>query len=583
MEEKSIQDYLAAFKRCRSAFVWIFSGILTLSLLVALLIPPTYRSSATILIEEQEIPTELVRSTITTYAAQRLQMINQRVMTRANLEKIIHKFDLYPKERQKLTSEEVIEKMRKDLDFAPISAEVIDPRTGQPSKATIAFSLTYDGRNPELVQRVASEVTSLYLEENLKQRTQKTAETSSFLQEEAKHMAEYVSQVESRLADFKQQHIHSLPEQKELNFQFRDRTENEISQIDNQLRSLEERRFYLDAQMAQVEPLSPVMTATGERSYSPNARLKALKAEYTHLVAMYADKHPDVVKLRQEIDALTKEIGGGDDSTEQARELQERQRELAKLSERYSSGHPDVVKLKRHVDSLEQSVRQARALGAVREAAEAKPDNPAYITLQTQRDTTIQEMAALSKRQQELRAKLNQYERRLSETPDVERQYLELLRDYENASAKYRELKAKELEANIAEQLEKKSKGERFSIIEPPMLPEKPVKPNRTAIGFLGFVLAVAGGLAYVLLNESMDKSVRGMKAVIALTGQAPLAVVPFLESDDVVSAKKRRWLVAASAFVAIILIALLLIHWLWTPLDVLWFRGLRKMDQVIG
>jgi len=158
-----------------------------------------------------------------------------------------------------------------------------------------------------------------------------------------------------------------------------------------------------------------------------------------------------------------------------------------------------------------------------------------------------------------------------------------LLRDYENASAKYRELKAKELEANIAEQLEKKSKGERFSIIEPPMLPEKPVKPNRTAIGFLGFVLAVAGGLAYVLLNESMDKSVRGMKAVIALTGQAPLAVIPFLESDDVVSAKKRRWLVAASAFVAIILIALLLIHWLWTPLDVLWFRGLRKMDQVIG
>jgi uncharacterized protein involved in exopolysaccharide biosynthesis len=178
---------------------------------------------------------------------------------------------------------------------------------------------------------------------------------------------------------------------------------------------------------------------------------------------------------------------------------------------------------------------------------------------------------------------LNQYEKRLSETPDIERQYLELLRDYENASAKYRDLKAKELEANIAEQLEKKSKGERFSIIEPPMLPEKPVKPNRTAIGFLGFVLAVAGGLGYVLLAESMDKSVRGMKAVIALTGQPPLAVVPFLESDDATKAKKRRWLIAFLIFLAIIALALLLIHWLWTPLDVLWFRGLRKMDQVVG
>ncbi len=583
MEEKNLQDYIAAFKRYRVPFAWIVATILTLSLLVALLIPPTYRSNATILIEEQEIPTELVRSTITTYAAQRLQMINQRVMTRANLEKIITKFDLYADDRKKMTSEEIIDQMRNDLQFAPISAEVIDPRTGQPSKATIAFSLSYDGRNPDLVQRVASEVTSLYLEENLKQRTQKTAETSNFLAEEAKHMAEYVSQVEARFADFKQQHIHSLPDQKEMNFQFRDRTENEISQIDNQVKSLEERKFYLEAQMAQVEPLSPVMSATGERSYSPNARLKSLKAEYTHLVSIYADKHPDVVKLRQEIDALTKEIGGGDDSAELARELQERQQELATLSERYSGTHPDVVKLRKHVEKLEQTVRQASARDAVRDAAEAKPDNPAYLALQIQRDTTVQEIASQRQRQQELRAKLNQYEKRLSETPDIERQYLELLRDYENASAKYRDLKAKELEANIAEQLEKKSKGERFSIIEPPMLPEKPVKPNRTAIGFLGFVLAVAGGMGYVLLAESMDKSVRGMKAVIALTGQAPLAVVPFLESDDATKAKKRRWLIAFLIFLAIIALALLLIHWLWTPLDVLWFRGLRKMDQVVG
>lgn len=177
--------------------------------------------------------------------------------------------------------------------------------------------------------------------------------------------------------------------------------------------------------------------------------------------------------------------------------------------------HGFRVKLKKHVETLEQAVNHASARLAGRKIAESHPDNPAYITLQTQRDTTVQDMAALQKRKQELRAKLTQYEKRLSETPDVERQYLELVRDYENASAKYRDLKAKEMEANIAEQLEKKSKGERFSIVEPPMLPEKPVRPNRIAIGVLGFVLSLAGSLGYVLLNENMDKSIRGMKSVI--------------------------------------------------------------------
>ncbi|QSA97588.1 GNVR domain-containing protein [Methylococcus sp. EFPC2] len=579
MEEKDFQDYIAAFKRNKAQFTLIFGGVIGFSLLIALFWPATYRSSATILIEEQEIPTELVKSTITTYAAQRLQMINQRVMTRANLEKIIEKFDLYADERKKSPTEEVIEKMRKDLDFEPISAEVIDPRTGQPSKATIAFSLAYDGRNPELVQQVANEITSLYLEENLKSRTQKTAETSDFLSEEATQMSEYVAQVERKLADFKEQHIHNLPEQKDLNLQFMDRTERDINEVDTQLRSLEERKLYLEGQLAQIQPESPIASSTGERIMSSVDRLKALQTEYLSLSSKYSDKHPDVVKMRQEIEALTRETGGGDSSVDQVKQLTQLRGELASLSDKYAANHPDVIKLNKQIKALEDSIARQETGRKARKVAAAQPDNPAYITLQAQRDSITQDIAALGKKRLELKAKLADYEKRLSETPDVERQYLSLVRDYENASAKYRELKAKEMEAQIAQQLEKKSKGERFSIIEPPLLPEKPVKPNRLAIAFLGLVLAIASGSGYVLLRETLDKSVRGLKGVVALTGVPPLAVIPLFETDVEVDEQKRRRFVAILVGTGVLVAAVLLVHLLWTPLDVLWFRLLRKLD----
>jgi len=583
MEEKELQDYIAAFKRHKTRFAWIAGSILGLSLLIAFFFPATYRSTAIILIEEQEIPTELVRSTITTYAAQRLQTINQRVMTRANLEKIIQKFNLYEKERKRKTTEEVIEDMREDIAFEPISAEVIDPRTGQPSKAIIAFSLSYDGRDPELVQRVANEITSLYLEENLKSRTQKTAETSDFLKEEAKQMGEYVSQVERKLSAFKEKHLNSLPEQKEMNLQFLDRTERDLLDIDNQVRALEERKFYLDGQLAQIKPESPMMSSTGERIVSPQDRLKALQTEYLSLASKYSEKHPDVAKMRQEIDALTKETGGADSGLDQVKELTKLRTELAAMTEKYSEDHPDVAKLKKQVAALEAEINKQGTNKVARKIAASQPENPAYITLQVQRDGIDQDLSAQVKKRQELKNKINEYEKRLVETPDVERQYLEVFRDYENSSAKYRELKAKEMEAEIAEQLEKKSKGERFSIIEPPLLPEKPVKPNRLAFGFLGFILSVAGAAGYILIMETMDKSVRGMKAVSVLTGYPPIAVIPFFETDEERVEHNRNMLLAAGIAVGVIVLAVLLIHWLWIPLDVLWFRGLRKLDNMTG
>lgn len=583
MEEKGLHDYMAGFKRSKSQFAAILTGILFLTLLLAVLLPPTYRSTATILIEEQEIPPELVRSTITTYATQRLQMISQRVMTRSNLNKIIEKFDLYADARHRLTEEEIIKRMRDDIALDTISADIIDPRTGRPSTATIAFTLAYDSRNPDLAQRVANEITSLYLEENLKTRTQRTAETSDFLKEETRQMGDYVSVLEKKLADFKEQNLNSLPEQKQINIELMDRTERELMQIDNEILSLEDRKFYLDGQLAQIKPDVPVISSTGERILSPQDRLKSLKTEYLAMVSRYSDKHPDVVKARLEIASLKMDAGDSDSGLEMAKHLAQLDGQLVSLREKYSENHPDIVNLRKQISALEAELRKAQTTRAVRDIAASQPENPAYITLQAQRDGTLQDLRVLRQRREEVKAKLGAYESRLLQSPKVERQYLELVRDYENATARYRELRAKAMEAEVAEQLEKKSKGERFSIIEPPLLPEKPIKPNRPAIAFLGVMLAIAGGFGYVLLIENMDKSIRGAKLITGLAGGPPLAVIPYFETDEDISQQQKMRSVGMLAGLGFILLILALVHWLWIPLDVLWFRGLRKMDSLLS
>lgn len=581
MEEKQLSDYLAAFRRHRRAFAAISAGLLILCLVVTALLPSVYRSAATILIEEQEIPPELVRSTITSFAAQRLQTINQRVMTRANLLGIIDKYGLYADKRRRETTEEIIERMRDDIAFQTISAEVIDPRSGHPTTATIAFSLSFDGHDPGLAQKVTNEITNLYLEENLKSRTQKTAEATDFLKSEVEQMGAAAAELEKKLSAFKESNIDALPEQKPLIAQSMERVEAELKQLDLEIRALQERNFLVDSQLAQVSPESPVYSS-GEHVSTPAERLKALRTAYITLSAKYAEKHPDVVKMRQEIEALEKKTGAADPAADQAKYLGELRAERARLAEKYAAGHPDRVALDKRIAALEYSLANRPktprpALGL----ADSEADNPAYLALLAQRESNALEISGLSQRRTELRAKLVDYEHRQQRTPEVERQYMSLARDWENAAVRYRELKAKLAEAQIGEQLERKSKGERFSVVEPPLMPEKPIKPNRPALAVLGLVLALAAGGGYVLLRETLDASVRKAGHILALAGAPPLAVIPHFDVDDQGPARTRRRLMMVAALLGASLLALALLHWLWIPLDVLWFRGLRKLGTM--
>ena len=192
-----------------------------LAILVALLLPSIYESSSTILIEEQQIPQEFVKSTVTGFADQRIQSLTQQILSRVKLWEIIQQFNLYPEMREKFTREEIIEKMRDDIKLDTISAEVAagqqKKRSSNRPEVTIAFSIAYRGKDPGTVQKVAGTLASLYLEQNLKTREAQAQSTTQFLEAELKQLQERIKTLGDKITAFKGQHEGLLPEQQEFN------------------------------------------------------------------------------------------------------------------------------------------------------------------------------------------------------------------------------------------------------------------------------------------------------------------------------------------------------------------------------
>lgn len=524
-EVKTIHDYLDIVKRRRWAIIIPACAIFFLAFVVTLVLPRIYQSTSTILIEEQDIPPEYVRTTVTGYAEQRLQSISQRVMSSQNLNRVIDRFRLYPELKKKLTGDEVIDIMRKDIRFAAISVDVVDrSRGGSPTPMTIAFTLSYEGRNPQTVQQVANILASLYLEENLKVRKERATEASKFLNDETVTLQEQLAQVDAKIARFKEKHVDELPELMNINIQTLDRVERDADMLKQQLRTAKERQGYLQSQLAGI----PVDASSQDRIL-----LKELKAKLVQLKSTYSDKHPDVKKMKTEI---------------------------AELDRKVKAAPPNILK------------------GGQRFQPDDQPDNPAYVAYSAQLSSVQAEIATLQRQIADLERKRNDYYKRIEASPKVEEEYKLLMAERNNIQAKFDELMKKTMEARVAQGLEKEQMGERFTIIDPARLPEKPVKPNVPAILLIGLFLGAGAGVGTAALKEYNDRSVRDPKALADLMRLPVLVTVPVIvTARDVLRQRILRKRVVTIAIAACV-IFLILFHFFVMDLVILWARLTRRL-----
>jgi len=576
--ETSPFDIGAFINRRRILMTWIFTATFIVGLLVTLLLPSVYRSMATILIEQQEIPEDLVRSTVTSFADQRIEMISQRVMTTTNLWGIIEKFNLYADERRREPREYIIENMRSDIDRKVISADVVDPRSGRPVQATIAFSIAFDAESPIMAQRVANELTSLFLKENIKTRSAMADQTEKFLSEEAEKLKSQIEEMGGRIAEFKASNLDSLPEVQALNLSTLQRIEQELRDADRDYASLDERRIFLEGELAKLSPHDRMITDSGAAVMSPLGRLKMLETQRLQLLSQYSASHPDVKRADREIVALRTQLGYGTNAKIAAEQFVIARDALTVARKRYGELHPEVKRLQRELEVIEAT--QHESVGSQTAASEStlfEPDSAAYMQTRASLNALELQQKTLLEKKSQLHKERTDYDRRLAMAPEVEKSYRELLAEIDSATLKFNEIKAKQSEAKLAQALETEQKGERFTLIEPPLEPETPVSPKRMVLSLTSFLIAVSLAIGVGYLLETMDQSIRSAGAIERIAGQAPLAVIPYIRTDAESQRSRTQWFATGIALLLGLSILILSVHLFYKPLDVLYYITMRK------
>jgi uncharacterized protein involved in exopolysaccharide biosynthesis len=536
----TFKDYQAILKRRAVLFLTITGALLTIGIAIAFGLPPVYQAEGLILVEQQEVPEHLVRSTVTGYADERLRIITQRVMTRDTLVGLMDKYGLYPDQRE-LSLDERVGEMRADILVEPVQSDLLLREISR-AETTIAFTVSFSYGDPVIARDLANELVQLYLNENRRVREELAAETSAFLARQAAELADVIAAKEAELAEFQRKHAGALPERSDLNLQLLDRTEREALDNERDIRTLREKVGLLESELSQLSPYATIVDEKGDPVLSPFDRLKVLQREYLRLTATYSPDHPDVLRTRREMDGLSAQTGQPAMPRSLLQfDLENRRKELAGLRERYSDDHPDVARAERAVANVQELIAQTPVSQPVR-APSLQADNPVYLQKQSALEGARIELRAALERSRDLQAKLSDFETRLTRTPEVEREYRELSRGYEELVAEYGNIQAKQREAELALSLESQAMGERFTLLEPPLLPRLPASPNRIAVLFLSLVIAFVAGVAAVAFVESSDSRVRGARDVLELFEAPPLAYVPYIANTaDLRSLAVRR------------------------------------------
>lgn len=573
-EVKGFAEHFGGFKRHIKLAIATFTVIMVFGVGFAVSLPDVYRASAFILVEEQEIPEEIVRSTVTTYTTRQLTTLNEKILTLSNLVGLIEEFDLYQQERRSTPVELLALEMRQKISVDTQQRDSVGAN-GLPSLYVVGFSISFEDENPEVTKQVVDELAARYLEGNLRVRSEQTAETEQFLASEIERLEEQITELEGELVVFKEENAETLPSLSSSNMQMMIRADQDLMNIERGRAALNENRLSIEAQMATVDPTSAVRLADGSVALSPQDQLKALQTQLSIYESKYSDNHPDVIAARRDIASLKERFGIDVDLVQLDENIAVTKADLAVAQEKYSDQHPDVIGLRATLAQLE-----AERASAEQRQMESKtvPDNPAYISLQTAMAKLDAEEKALDMQEAEMRSRMTEYERRLMETPKVEKELAALSRKLSSTSNRYWVLRDKQFAAQMGVTLENQNKGEQMLLIEPARVPLRPFKPNRPAIITLTFLFALVAGVGITQLADALDKSIRDSAGIISVQGVAPLVEIPYIfnEAELAQSMKMRKMAIAAAP--AGVLLLIVAVHFTLQPLDVLFYAVAARL-----
>jgi uncharacterized protein involved in exopolysaccharide biosynthesis len=537
----SLQDVTDLFRRR-----WRLMGGITLSTFLASAVTAyslgnLYRATAEIDIQCPEI-TDVPGVACGEFdRSQRVDRLNDRVMSRENLAALIEKHNLYPEERGDGPPTSVIREMRPNVKVE-LTLDEDDPRSRQPGEI-MGFTVSYFYREPAATRDVTRELAALFVRESAQRSEAAVNSAEVVLQRQLETLRKRLQDQEALLAQFQTRNPGAMPEDRDFNRIQLERKQTELEGIDRQIRDLDGQLQILANQIANTEPYIGATDLAGGGAVDSLESCRAVQAQFRDLLARYSAQHPDVIQTRRQLEQVCGATGTG---LREAIELQlaTRRAELAELRRGLPAEHPDVRRLERMVESLEENLASAPI-----EDTSRAPDNPVYVQLAIRQQSLRSEVGALRGRRDALVTQIASLEGRLQIAPEVERELKELTRGYEQAKKAF-----DEAERNLID-LSRERLAETWVLHKDASLPYKPAFPNRPLILIIGLLLGLTLAAITILAIEALDGTVRGTRDVRTMLDMPPIAAVPFVATaGDISRARTRRFATIATTVLAIAL-----------------------------
>jgi succinoglycan biosynthesis transport protein ExoP len=478
------------------------------------ILPARYKSTTLILVEQPTMPKNYVEPNVNEDLQERLASIEQQILSRTRLLLIIDKLHLYSDPHGDNTPDAKVELMRKDI--------VIELVRDTQSEQITAFKVSYSAHEPHVAQQVTSELTDLFINENLKVRQQQSQDTTTFIESQLENARATLAEQEAKVREFEGQHVGELPSQQATNLQILSGLQSQLQNEQDTLNTAKQQRVYLQTLIEQYRSI--------------------------HSTSRTADGSPTgLAAIDQELDGL--------------------RAKLADLSTHYTDQYPAVENLKGQIAKTEKMrndlIAKSRAPGdggrqVVAAAAEDASQGSPPLQLQGQLQANQAEITNREQAITELKAKVSNYQSRLNDEPSSEQHLADLTRGYEQSKANYDDLLKKKNESEMATSMEQMQQGERFTMLDPPSLPVKPDFPNRLKFCGIGLGAGLALGLVLVGSLEAMDDRLHNEKEIKVLLPVAVISEIPEIvsPSDERISKKRMVLGWAMTALVAVIILA---------------------------
>ena len=468
----TIQDYTGILKR--RLWLVLLCPIVFLGGAVALTfwIPPQYVSQTLVLIEQQKVPTDYVTPVLTEDLNERLASLREQILSRSRLEPIIQRFNLFASKGTNM--DDRVADTQKAIDVKPISG----PR-GMPG-----FYIYFKASDARTAQQVCSEITSLFVSENLNAREESAEGTTEFLKQQLADAKTNLDEQDAKLAEFERKYIGRLPDQEQSNQSTLQALTTQLDAATQSIDRLEENETFIESNItAQSRDLRDSGTGAVISVDDKNKELRDLEVQKKSLEALYTPDHPDVQAVNRKIAELQGEIA-------------------------HSSGSGAPGKTASNASSDPPQIQQEKAqLRAVQQA-----------------------IAAAKEEQDRIKKQIQTYEARIDSSPLVEQEYKQVTRDHDIASEFYNSLLKKMDESSMATALEHRQEGEQFRVMDPPNLPDAPSFPNRPKFAAAGLAGGLLLGLVLAALLEYRDTTLRSELDVWAFTKLPTLAILSHID-----------------------------------------------------